>query len=65
MACHKIKGVGATVGPDLTGVARRLDMETLHKRLRDPKSVKPDSIMPVYGFSDEQSEAIIAFLKTL
>lgn len=65
MACHKIKGVGAAVGPDLTGVARRLDRETLHKRLKNPKSVKPDSIMPAYGFSDEQSEAIIAFLKTL
>lgn len=64
-SCHKIKGVGASVGPDLTGVAKRLDDEALNMRLRDPKSVNPDSIMPAFGFSDEEVAAIIAYLKTL
>jgi nitric oxide reductase subunit C len=64
-SCHIIKGEGNTVGPELTGVTGRLDLETLQKRLTDPTSVNPDSIMPNYGFSDEEIEAITAFLKTL
>ncbi len=64
-ACHKIKGTGAPVGPDLTGVTKRLDVEIVRKRLRDPKSVNPDSIMPNFGFSDAEIEVIIAYLKTL
>ncbi len=64
-ACHKIHGTGATVGPDLTGVTKRLDIEIIRKRLHDPRSVKPDSIMPNFGFSDAEVESIIAYLKTL
>jgi len=64
-ACHKINGTGATVGPDLTGVTQRLDIEIIRKRLHDPKSVNPDSIMPNFGFSDAEVDAIIAYLKTL
>lgn len=64
-SCHKIKGMGASVGPDLNGVSPRMDDETLAMRLRDPRSVNPASIMPAYGFSDEEIEAIIAYLKTL
>jgi cytochrome c2 len=64
-SCHKIKGAGNTIGPDLTGVTGRLDLETLQKRLKDPRSVNPDSIMPNYGFSDEEIDTIMAFLKTL
>ncbi len=64
-ACHRIKGVGAGVGPDLTGVTQRVPIETIRKRLKDPKSVKADSIMPNFGFTDEEVEAIIAYLKTL
>ncbi|OIP62096.1 MAG: hypothetical protein CO150_07790 [Nitrospirae bacterium CG_4_9_14_3_um_filter_53_35] len=64
-SCHKIKGVGQTVGPDLTGVTKRLDPDTLHKRLKDPKSVNPESIMPIFGFKDEEIQAITAYLKTL
>lgn len=64
-SCHMIKGVGVSVGPDLAGVAKRLDPDTLHKRLKDPKSVNPDSIMPNLGFSDEEIKEITAYLKTL
>jgi len=64
-SCHKIKGVGQTVGPDLTGVRNRVDEKTLHARLQDPKSVNPESIMPNFKFTDEEIESITAYLKTL
>lgn len=57
--------MGNTVGPDLTGVTQRLDRETLHKRLTDPRSVNPDSIMPNFGFTEKEVDAIMAYLNTL
>jgi len=53
------------VGPDLTGVASRLDPETLRRRLEDPRSINPDSIMPNFGFSEDEIEDLVAYLETL
>lgn len=65
IACHKIAGKGGTVAPDLTGVSQRLSDEDLFKRLKDPQQVKPGSVMPTFGFSDQQIRDLIAYLKTL
>jgi nitric oxide reductase subunit C len=48
-ACHLIGGVGGTVGPDLTRVGARQTKEWIEEQLRDPKSHKPDSIMPSFA----------------
>ena len=64
-SCHRIAGAGGTVGPDLTGVGARLDRETLRRRLRDPQSVNPDSIMPNFHFTEDQIEDLAAYLETL
>ncbi len=64
-ACHKIKGVGGAIGPDLDGVSQRLDLETLQQRLVNPKAVNPESVMPNFGFSEPEVDAIMAYLKTL
>ncbi len=64
-ACHKIKGVGGAIGPDLDGVTQRLDPETLRQRLLNPKAANPESVMPNFGFSDAEMDAIVAYLKTL
>jgi nitric oxide reductase subunit C len=48
-ACHIIGGVGGTVGPDLTRVGARQTKEWIEGQLRDPKSHKPDSIMPSFA----------------
>jgi nitric oxide reductase subunit C len=64
-ACHKIKGVGGAIGPDLNGVTQRLDRETLRQRLQNPKAVNPESVMPNFGFTDAEIDALVAYLKTL
>lgn len=62
VACHMVKGNGGYVGPNLTQVGERLRPGWAFKWLLNPRRLKPDSIMPVFGFSDEEALAITAFL---
>lgn len=59
--CHKVKGYGGDVGPDLTHVARRLDARQLRIRI-----INGGHKMPAYGSSltTEELRKIVAFLKT-
>jgi nitric oxide reductase subunit C len=65
VACHKLEGQGGVVGPALDGVADRMTPETLRKHLKDPKSVKPDSLMPKLPLTEENVDELVAFLSTL
>ena len=77
MACHAINGLegaAARIGPDLTHLAARetfagaiadLTPEELRKWLDDPRSIKPGAKMPDYGLSDEEIEALVAYLLSL
>lgn len=65
MVCHTINGVGGNVGPTLNGVMDRFDEESMRKWLRNPQAVRDGSRMPNFGFSDEELEAVIAYLKAL
>jgi cbb3-type cytochrome oxidase cytochrome c subunit len=48
-ACHRIGGVGGTIGPDLSGVGRRRDKGWILQQLTDPKSHDPKSVMPSFA----------------
>jgi nitric oxide reductase subunit C len=48
-ACHRIGGVGGTIGPDLSMVGKRRDKEWIEAQLRDPRSHDPKSIMPSFA----------------
>lgn len=47
--CHAIAGNGATIGPDLTHVGARRTPDWILAQINDPKSHKPDSIMPSFA----------------
>lgn len=61
------------VGPELTHVASKdliagvlpFNEENLKKWLRDPTTVKPETIMPNQGLTDSEIDALVAFLRTL
>lgn len=75
-ACHTIPGIRearGTVGPPLTGWARRSYIagtlpnapDNLIKWITEPHSVEPGTAMPHLGVTDQQARDIAAYLYTL
>lgn len=73
--CHTIQGVSqGRLAPDLTHVARRSTIaagildnnaQNLHAWIKDSPSLKPGSLMPNLGLTDQQVEYIVAYMQTL
>jgi cytochrome c oxidase subunit 2 len=74
--CHQIRGTRAhaRVGPDLTHVAGRGTIaastlpntrDALRRWILDPQHEKPGVRMPALPLSDEQVDALVAYLETL
>ncbi len=63
--CHGIAGKGGYVGPDLTGVGRRLRPGWMTEWLVAPGQWKPETVHPDYGLTREQANSLTAFLLTL
>jgi cytochrome c oxidase subunit II len=77
VGCHTIKNTpaGGKVGPELThlmskksiagGVLSPVNEENLRKWVKNPPAVKPGTLMPNLGLSDQQVNDIVLFLMTL
>lgn len=73
--CHAITGTDftGTAGPNLTGFANRQKVagfwdntdENVYQWIKDPESMKPGSLMPAVPLSDEEIEALVAYMKDL
>lgn len=76
--CHTIPGIpGATgtIGPNLGGVASRTTIaggalpnngpDDLKRWIMNPPGLKPGTIMPNLGLSDDDATKIVAYLETL
>ena len=62
-ACHKLAGEpGRALYPDLTTVKERHDQAWEKNWLKDPQAIKPGTFMPQFNFSEDEIEAIVAFL---
>src|SRR5207247_1713128 len=61
--CHKLNGVGGSIGPDLTeeGTKQR-SPEWLERHFLQPNSVSPSSPMPNFHFTPEQSRALTFYM---
>ncbi|UCG79241.1 MAG: c-type cytochrome [Nitrospirota bacterium] len=66
-ACHTIRGVGGTSGPDLSKVgSRQSDPEWHKKHINDPQSVVAGSAMPPYPqISGEELNSLADYLISL
>jgi len=66
-ACHQVRGLGGTAGPDLTNVGtRRPDIDWHIRHLKDPSSVVSGSAMPAFpNLTDDELKALGEYLITL
>jgi nitric oxide reductase subunit C len=65
IACHSLEGQGGVVGPKLDGVGARMTMKQIEVWLTDPPKVKPGTLMPKLGLSEETIRELAAYLSTL
>jgi cytochrome c oxidase subunit II len=75
LACHGVEpGMGGTVGPNLNRYGARGTLaagllpnteEELRRWLDDPRSVKPGVVMPDYNLTEDQIDALVAYLMSL
>jgi mono/diheme cytochrome c family protein len=65
MGCHKLAGKGQTSGPDLSQEGKAHDAVWIAKKVKNPKSIKKDSIMPPFAGSEKELKAVSAFLASL
>lgn len=75
-ACHRIvtrfgDAVGGTSGPNLSGMARRLNPDWVFAYLTDPLRYEPNSRMPLYrgtdfeGYSDTEFVSLVRYLLSM
>ncbi|HEV2136841.1 MAG TPA: c-type cytochrome [Terracidiphilus sp.] len=64
--CHKLNGVGGSIGPDLTeeGASER-SPEWLEAHFLDPSKVSTGSAMPNFHFTHEQARALTYYMLSL
>jgi mono/diheme cytochrome c family protein len=65
--CHEIKGFGdlPKIGPPLSSLTSKAQPEWIFRWVRNPKDYNPSTRMPNFKFSDEQAEAITAYLVSI
>ncbi len=65
--CHQIKGRGGhRTGPDLANIAKKGSTEeSLAKFVKDPRSVRPSSVMPKYELSEQDLRSLAKFMLSL
>ena len=63
--CHTIGKFGTPIAPDLSRVGAKYDMGYLTRWLRDPSAEKPTAHMPKLAMSEEDAQALAAYLASL
>jgi mono/diheme cytochrome c family protein len=64
-SCHTIGSTGGYVGPSLNNVGNWMNVGWIEQWLRDPQSLVPGTIEPRRSFSEEEVQALTAYLVTL
>jgi nitric oxide reductase subunit C len=64
--CHAIEGSGGTLAPDLTHVGSRRTEDWILDQMNNPRSHKPDSIMPSFaGLPETEKQELANYLSGL
>jgi len=62
--CHEIKGYTdlAKIGPELGHIARKTNPEWVYRWVKNPKEYNPHTRMPNFLLTEDQAEAVTAYL---
>jgi mono/diheme cytochrome c family protein len=65
--CHEIKGFldVPKIGPEINNMAAKTKPEWLFRWVRNPKDYNPHTRMPNFRFTDDQAEAVTAYLTSI
>lgn len=63
--CHTVDGSEGSKGGDLYDVGNKRDAEWLTAYMKDPKSVMPEAKMPAVRVTDEELQALVAYMMKL
>ena len=63
--CHVIEGKGGKKGDVLDGISKKLSPEKIKAAITDPKKINPNTVMKSYKMSDDDLNAVVAYLLTL
>ncbi len=64
--CHKLNGVGGSIGPDLTEEgANKRSPGWLERHFLQPNAVSPNSPMPNMGFTRDQARSLTYYMLSL
>lgn len=63
--CHIVAGIGGRTGPSLDGIGKKYDAEKLKEILLNPKTLNPNTVMPPFEGSEEDLDALVAYLLSL
>jgi len=63
--CHKVEGMSAgTLGPDLSEVGKKFKLDYLWESIVEPRANSATSFMPKFNLSEEETKALVVFLKS-
>ncbi|MBI2857343.1 MAG: c-type cytochrome [Chloroflexi bacterium] len=71
VGCHTVKGVGGQVGPDLSDIGRRQDVEYIRRSIAEPGAAIVVGYQPVmpspaqFGLSEQDIADLVAYLAGL
>jgi mono/diheme cytochrome c family protein len=60
LSCHKLHGVGSTVGPALDSIGTKRDAEWMARWIKNPFTIKHNSRMPAFVYLPDDQIRIIA-----
>lgn len=64
--CHKVKGKGGAIGPDLSKISSKMAEPKLREKLINPKKSNPGTSMPSFAtLPQNDMSALLTYLKGL
>jgi ubiquinol-cytochrome c reductase cytochrome b subunit len=64
-SCHKVNGLGGSIGPALNGLAYRRSRDWVVTHFSAPRTLSPGSVMPPYHFEIQERDALLLYLFSL